>query len=72
MVLVAVLHSLAALATVGLLVPAGWWAGLVVAAALSSVLSLLLFWSPTLLLGIAVDLAMLWLVISATWSPPAG
>jgi hypothetical protein len=72
MVVVAVLHMLAALATLGLLVPVEWWAGLVVAAALSSVLSLLLFWSPMLLLGIAIDLAMLWLVISATWSPVAG
>jgi hypothetical protein len=69
---VAILHTLAALSTVGLLVPGSWWAGLVVAAALSSSLALALLWSPTLLLGVIIDLALLWLVASGTWSPGAG
>lgn len=69
MAVVFVLASLAALATVGLLVPAGWWAPLVVASALSSVLLLTLFFSPLFLLGYAIDLALLWLVLGSVWRP---
>jgi hypothetical protein len=68
-VIVLLLHTLAALATVTFLVPTDWWGSLVVAAALSSMLFLALFWSPLLLLGIVIDLAMLWLVFSSAWSP---
>lgn len=68
-VIVLLLHTLAALATVALLVPTDWWGTLVVAAALSSMLFLVLFWSPLLLLGIVIDLGMLWLVVSNTWNP---
>jgi hypothetical protein len=64
------LHVGAALATVALVVPIEWWAWLVTAAALSSLLYLALFWSPLLLLGMAVDVALLWLVLSGAWSPP--
>ena len=60
---------LAALATVGLLVPSAWWPGLVVVAAIASVLVLALAYSPALLLGFAIDVALLWLVVSSTWSP---
>jgi hypothetical protein len=54
---------LAALATVGLLVPAAWWAPLVVTSAIGSMLLLTLFYSPLLLLGYAIDLALVWLVL---------
>jgi hypothetical protein len=60
---------LAALATVGLLVPAAWWAALVVASAVGSMSLLTLFFSPALLLGYAIDLALLWLVLGSVWSP---
>jgi hypothetical protein len=66
------LHVLAALATVGLLVPSDWWAALVLLAALSSAVFLALFYSPLLLLGFAIDLAVVWLVLAGTWSPAAG
>jgi hypothetical protein len=69
MVIVFALSLLAALATVGLLVPAGWWGPLVVVSALGSMLLLTLFFSPLFLLGYAIDLALLWLVIGAVWSP---
>jgi len=69
MVVVFVLTALAALATVSLLVPVGWWAPLVVASALSSALLLTLFFSPLLMLGYAIDLALLWLVVGSVWSP---
>lgn len=60
---------LAALATVSLVVPAEWWSGLVIVAAVSSMLLLALAYAPTLLLGFAIDLALLWLVLASWWSP---
>lgn len=63
---------LAALSTVGVPVPAGWWAGLVVGSAIGSILLLALFFSPVLLLGFAIDLALLWLVLASVWSPGGG
>ena len=66
---VAVGFVLAALATVGLVVPTDWWAGLVVG---SSVLSLVLFvlmFSPGLALGVAIDLVLLWVAWSGAWLP---
>lgn len=63
---------LAALSTVGVLVPAGWWAGLVVGSAIGSILLLALFFSPVLVLGFAIDLALLWLVLASVWSPLGG
>jgi hypothetical protein len=63
---------LAALATVGILVPVDWWGGLVVVSALASMLLLGMFYSPSLILGFPIDLALLWLVLAAVWSPAAG
>jgi hypothetical protein len=60
---------LAALATVGLLVPTDWWATLVVVAAGSSLLLLGLCYSPTLILGLAIDIALMWLVFGSGWRP---
>ncbi len=61
--------ALAALSTVGVLVPAAWWPGLLVGSALASMLLLGLFFSPMLLLGFAIDLALLWLSLLSEWSP---
>ena len=60
---------LAALATLGWLVPAGWWVGLVIAAAGGSALLLLLCFSPTLIIGLAIDAALVWLALAGPWSP---
>lgn len=60
---------LAALATVGWLVPAGWWAGLVLGAAGASTVLVVLFFSPALLLGIGINAALWWLVLASVWSP---
>jgi hypothetical protein len=63
---------LAALSTMGWLVPTGWWDGLLLGAAASSTLLLALFFSPALLLGFAIN-AVLWvLVIASVWSPMPG
>jgi hypothetical protein len=63
------LSLLAALSTVGLLIPADWWGGLMIAAAAASAVMLLLFFSPALILGFAIDALMVVLVLSGTWSP---
>ena len=63
------LSLLAALSTVGLIVPTDWWAGLMIAAAAASTLTLLLFYSPALILGFVINALMVVLVVSGTWSP---
>jgi hypothetical protein len=60
---------LAALATVGILVPAGWWPGLVVTLAASSMLLLTLRFSPAFVIGFGIDVALLWLVFLSGWRP---
>ena len=71
MVAVVVGFALAAICTIGVLVPAGWWAGLVVGSSLGSLVLLTMFFSPMLLLGHAIDVALLGLVLSSAWSPTA-
>lgn len=61
----------AALSTMGWLVPAGWWHGLVLGAAASSTLLLTLFFSPALLLGFVINAALWVLVLASIWSPLA-
>jgi hypothetical protein len=71
-VLVAVVvlgYGLAALATVGILVPASWWSLLVIVATLASAALMVVALSPGLVLGMAIDLVLLWLAIVAAWSP---
>jgi len=60
---------LAALATVGIVVPANWWPGLVVALAISSMLLLTLRFSPAFVIGFGIDAALLWLVFLSGWRP---
>jgi hypothetical protein len=67
--IVVVMFVLAALATVGWLVPAEWWIGLVIGAAGSSTLMLVAFFAPALLLGFAINAALVWLVVASVWSP---
>ena len=60
---------LAAMATAGVLVPAGWWVVSGLAGAASSGLLLSIAFSPTLLLGFAIDIAVAWLVLAGPWTP---
>jgi hypothetical protein len=60
---------LAGLATVGLMVPAGWWPWLVVGSTLASIVLLVLAFSPGLTLGVAIDAVLLWLVLASSWLP---
>jgi hypothetical protein len=62
---------LAALAIVGIVVPGTLWAPLVAASAGCSLLLLAIGYSPALLVGVAIDVALLWLVLGSAWSPTA-
>ena len=61
----------AALATAGWLVPASLWQVLLVAGAAASVLTLALFFHPWIVLGFAIDAALLWAALVAGWVPAA-
>lgn len=69
MVVTFVLSLLAALSTVGLVVPIEWWAALVIGAAATSTLMLALFYSPALILGFGNDALLILLVVGGSWSP---
>lgn len=71
MAAVAIGFAVAALSTAGLVVPTDWWGGLVVASSVGSLVLLSVFFSPALLLGYAIDIALLWLVLGSVWSPTA-
>ncbi len=62
---------LGGLSTVGLLIPAGWWPGLVVGSAAASILLFVMFFDAQLLLGVAIDAVLLWVVFGSIWSPTA-
>ncbi len=62
---------LAALSTVGVLVPAGWWRGLIIGSASGSIVLLVAFFSPTLLLGLAIDAVLVWFATASIWTPNA-
>ena len=59
----------AGLATAGWLVPSAWWPGLVISGAVFSMLTLALFFHPWLILGVAIDAALLWAVLVGEWLP---
>lgn len=65
----AIAFVLAALSTVGVVVPTEAWPGLLAASAGISIVMLCVFFAPALLLGFAIDLAILWLVLLSGWSP---
>lgn len=62
------LFGLAALSSIGWL-PTAWWTGLVTAGAAASLVTLTLFFHPWLVLGIVIDLALLWALVVARWAP---
>jgi hypothetical protein len=68
---VAIGFVLGGLATLDMLVPAVWWPALMVGSAAVSVLLLVLYFDPQLVLGLAIDAALLWIVLASTWRPMA-
>jgi hypothetical protein len=61
--------ALAALATVGIVVPAAWWRATVAVSAVASAALLVLVFAPQLVLGLAIDAVLLWLVVAGVWMP---
>ncbi|HEX7172974.1 MAG TPA: hypothetical protein VF365_10250 [Candidatus Limnocylindria bacterium] len=66
-----VLLAAAALASLGWVVPASAWPLLVVAGATASAITLVVFFDPWIVLGLAIDAGLLWAAIAAGWSPAA-
>lgn len=62
-------YALTALATVGLFVPAAWWTGLLVVSTAASALLMVVALMPGLALGVAIDLVLIWVAITAAWTP---
>jgi hypothetical protein len=60
--------ALAALVAIGI-APAGIWPAAVAIGAVGSVAVLALFFHPWLVLGLAIDVALLWAVLVASWAP---
>ena len=59
----------AAMATIDLVVPASWWPALVLTGAVASLLLLVLFFHPWIVIGIAIDVVLLYLVLINGWDP---
>jgi hypothetical protein len=59
----------AGLATVGLVIPTDWWRPAVAVFAAVSALTLAVYFEPQLLLGLAMDGALIGLVVTAAWTP---
>jgi hypothetical protein len=57
----------AGLAAAGWFVPAAWWPALAASGAAASLATLLVFFHPWIVLGIAIDLALLWAVLALGW-----
>ena len=59
----------AGLAAAGLLVSQDWWRPLVVTGALASVATLGIFFHPWIVIGLAIDAILLFLVLVNGWNP---
>jgi hypothetical protein len=64
-----VLLVAAGLATLGWIVPAAWWPALVAGGAGASLATLILFFHPWIVLGLAIDLGLIWAVVVSGWNP---
>jgi hypothetical protein len=62
--------ALAAVATLGVL-PGSVWVLSVVLGSIASLGLLVLFFEPWLVLGIGIDVALLWTALGQTWTPAA-
>ncbi|HET9540115.1 MAG TPA: hypothetical protein VFQ46_05910 [Candidatus Limnocylindria bacterium] len=59
----------AGLAIIGLVVPSAWWHALVVTGAGASLLLLTMCFHPWLVIGVAIDVVLLYLVLVNGWDP---
>jgi len=65
------LYSLAALATIPLLVPATLWTALIISGTIASAALMLVFFHRNLVIGLAIDVVLLLVAVMAVWSPAA-
>jgi hypothetical protein len=68
-VIVAGGFAIAALSTVGLVIPAGWWQVAVGGSAVTSMIVLVLFFNPQLVLGLGIDAVLIWAIATKAWAP---
>jgi hypothetical protein len=61
-------YLVAGLAAVGVL-PDGVWTGAVVLGSVASIALLGVFFHPWLVVGVAIDAALIWLAIAWRWAP---
>ncbi len=61
--------ALAALSTVGIVVPSGWWQPTVAVSAVASAVLLVLFFEPQLVLGPGIDGVLLPVAATGAWMP---
>ena len=66
---IVIAFTLAALCTLGFIVPAEWWTVLIVTAASLSIVLLAIVFAATLLVGFGIDLALVWFALSSLWTP---
>ena len=64
-------YAMAGAATAGVVVPTAWWSALVLIATAASGVLMIVGLMPSLVLGIAIDVVLAWLVLSRSWSPGA-
>ena len=60
---------LAALAAAGVTLPAIWWQTAVVVGAVASAAALILFWDPQLILGVGINVVLIWVALAKVWVP---
>lgn len=61
--------ALVGLGVAGILVPQNLWLPIALVAAVASLLLLVLYWHPWLVLGVLIDVAFLLALLGARWSP---
>lgn len=61
--------GLAGLSTVGIVVPSGWWHPTVVAGVAATIIALIVFFNPQLVLGSGINAALVWVALGGGWSP---
>jgi len=61
--------SVAALATIPLIVPAAAWSALLVGSSVTSLLLMGLFFHRGLVIGIGIDVVLLWVALASVWLP---
>lgn len=71
-VITVVAFAASGIAWFGLVVPAAWWPTLVVIGSVASIALLAGFFHPWLVVGFAIDLALIYLAAGAGWSAEPG